>query len=616
MCCVEKKNRKRIAEVVGSWVLAIVLLMTIATTNEGLAYEGAMSQNEAAEAVEAVTPEVEQEVETEELAESPEITAEPARASDEAAEPEVIEADEVVVDVSEGMDVASIQSFNFDKDTTVKKALQVLSVKYQKNIVPTSGVPVTGTLTFARLYDVTFEEALKAVIGVNKYEIEANFVKIYTPEEYEKMKADLIKMEHVVITLYYITAAEAKNLITPLLSESGSTAVTSPAELDTSVGSGGNTLAIRDRIVIYDYSEKIGYMKEVIASVDVMPPQILLEVTVIEAKLDESTKFGIDFDVLGVTTATDGTVILGEDAMSVGGLLGTVSGGMALGIVQDHVRVFIEALEAITDTTVLANTKIIALNKQAGKLLLGSEDGYLSSTTIGTAGGTSTSQIKMLKSGTILEFRPYICKDGYIRMEIYPEQSEGSVNETSGLPSKTTTTIQTNVIVKDGQSLVIGGLFKEKTVLTRNQVPLLGDIPFIGGLFRGTSDQSIRTELIVLMTPHIIKYPEMADGAKRLEDVQRIAHSARKNLTWMSRARRSEDQYRKAVSQYSQGDLAGALSTLDRMFGKERMYLDIERLREKIIAETQPDDFERLERILLDRIGQQESANWFRRYKR
>jgi type IV pilus assembly protein PilQ len=365
-------------------------------------------------------------------------------------------------------------------------------------------------------------------------------------------------------------------------------------------------VAIRDTIVISDYPERIEAIKEVINQIDIQPMQVLLEVTILEAKLNETTKFGIDFSSIDVPVAG-----LGDSGVSQGGFAPAGTDGLSIGIVQGHVEVFIRAIEDITDTTVLANPKILALNKQAGVMLIGERVGYVTTSQIGAEGATQ--QVEFLEGGTRLAFRPFVCDDGLIRMELQPKQSDPSIDSVTELPSEFTTEVTTNVMVRDGRTIVLGGLFKEKTSTGRGQVPLLGDTPLIGGLFRQTNDVSERTELIILITPHIIKNPEDADGAERLEDVKRLAYGARSKISWISRTKIAEDRYAKAVKLYEQGDKAAALCELNNPFNPKRNYLDADRLRERIIRETQPQNVSTIQRIMLDKIEKEESAKWFRR---
>jgi type II secretory pathway component GspD/PulD (secretin) len=508
----------------------------------------------------------------------------------------------------------SLQSITFKKDMPIKDALRMLAQMYQKNIVPSA--KVEGLVTVTNLYDVTFEEALQSILGANKYEIKGNFVRVYTNEEF---KADKTRQEYVTIPLYYINAEEAEKLVKPLLSEVGAIGVTTAAKNDTKAGEGGNTLAICDHLVVSDYPEVVKKIKQVVADVDVPPAQVLIEVTVLEASLTENTQFGIDFDVLGkVTGSLD---VIGESGVAQSGFSaltnsssGATTDGLSVGIIHNNVRAFIRALETVTDVTTLANPKILALNKQAAELNIGTEDGYYSTKGSSTEGAVTTQQVDFLKTGTILRFRPFIGKDGLIRMELHPEQSEGSLN-TLSLPKKTTAEVLSNVMVRDGKTIVLGGLFKEKTNIGRSQVPLLGDIPFLGNLFKKTSDSSERVELIVLLTPHIVSEPEQADGANRLEDVRRLAYNARQKMTWMSRAKLDEQRYAKAVKLYDEGNFDAALSQLEtqEVWGIDRNYLDPLRLKERILREKQPNKVDQLERIMLGNLEKEESGKWLRR---
>ncbi|HML74463.1 MAG TPA: hypothetical protein PKB02_08190 [Anaerohalosphaeraceae bacterium] len=504
----------------------------------------------------------------------------------------------------------SLQTIAFKKDMPIADALKMLAQMYQKNIVPSA--KVNGNVTVGTLYDVTFEEALQAILGTHKYDVKGNFIRVYTMEEF---KADKTRLDRDTITLYYINSEEAGKLAKPLLSEMGQIGITTAAAKDTKAGDGGNSLAIRDMLVVSDYPENIKAIREMIEKVDVAPPQILIEVTILEATLNETTQFGIDFDTMGGLVST-----IGDEGISQRGMAGAVSptfqgapltSGLNVGILNDKVRVFIRALEEMTDTTVLANPKIMALNKQAGSLIIGKEDGYLTLTNTNADGATQ--QVDFLKSGTILEFRPFIGNDGLIRMELRPEQSTGQV--VGGLPNKATTEVKSNVMVRDGKTIVLGGLFQEKTSRATSQVPLLGDIPLVGMLFKSTNDQSIRTELIVLLTPHIINEPEQADGATRIQDVERLTSQARQNLSWLSRARLDEIRYANAVKLYNEGNKEAALAELDGywFWDADRNYLDATRLKERIIRETQPDQVNQIERIMLGNLEKEESGKWQRR---
>ena len=528
--------------------------------------------------------------------------------------------DEPVMPVLSGQ---SIQTISFRKDMPIKDALRMLAQMYQKNIVPSA--KVDGIVTVSHLYDVTFEEALQAILGTHKYEAKGNFIKVYTNEEF---MLDKSRFEYTSIPLYYVNAEKAKELATPLLSDFGRIGVTSPAEKGTDAGSGGDSLAIHDRLTLSDYPENINKIREMLAEVDVEPLQVLIEVTVMKATLNEGFEFGIDWtNIVNEHAAYPGFKITEFENIETGNAVFRVEKDQSLlshrngfsfrndmlsiGLTIDSIKAAIEASESVSDTTLLANPKILALNKQAGMLHICPEEGYPVFRNF-RDDGTQTQEVEQLISGTVLKFRPFIGRDGRIRMEIHPEQSAGTI--VNNLPFKDTTQITTNVMVNDGQTIVLGGLFQEETTLGRNQVPLLGDIPFIGEAFKRTRERSVRTELIVLITPHIIHSPEQADGADRLEDVYRLAHNARKNIHGLSRVRWAEDRYSRAVQEYNSGNLEAALMELNcPWIISPRNHLDTIRLRERIFRQTQPGQWDSLKRIMLQKLEKEESSRGLRR---
>lgn len=539
---------------------------------------------------------------------------------------------ETKLEPSEGVEAGSdIQSLTFKKDTSIRDALRFLAAKYQKNIVPSS--KVEGLITVTSLYDVTFEEALNSILGHNfRHDEQGNFIKIYTAEEYKKIKTDEDRMTYKVFTLYYVTAEEVKKLLVPIKSDKGKVESSTAAEKTLSGGGsssgssggsgeltgggGGDKMAMNEVIVVYDYPEEIAKAQDIIQSIDVRPRQVLVEATILSATLTEGMELGVDLNFLngvaitGILTqipAVTGTPI--ESA----GFAGTSTGsGLKIGVTSGDAMAFITALETITDTTIMANPKILAVNKQEGQLHIGDRLGYASLTSQ-TSGGNTTSEIKFLEVGTMLTFRPYIGNDGYIRMDIYPKDSSGSVNKTTGIPNETTTQLKTNILVKDGETIVIGGLFRDQIDTTRNQVPLLGDIPFLGVLFRGTSDSSVRKEVIILLTPHIIDAPNQTDGQARAADIERKRYGAIRGLQWTQRSRLADDGYAKAVELYSKGDKTAAMNQLKGALELRPTYLEAMQLQEKIVAELGSADDSTTRRIMMERIEAEKSPMWNRR---
>ena len=226
------------------------------------------------------------------------------------------------------------------------------------------------------------------------------------------------------------------------------------------------------------------------------------------------------------------------------------------------------------------------------------------------AGGTQEGAVKFLDTGVKLSFRPYIGNDGYIRMDIHPKDSSGSVP--SGIPQETSAELVTNIIVKDGQTIVIGGLFRDKITNVKTQVPLLGDLPILGALFKGTADQTERQEVIVLLTPYIIEEPSEAQGQTGAEDIARKRLGAKDELQWINRARIAENHYANAAKHYIAGDNVASMQQVKAALELRPTYLEALRLKEKITKETSPEDAASIERVTLETI-EQDLDEWMRK---
>ncbi len=538
----------------------------------------------------------------------------------------------------------AIQTLSFKKDMTIIDALRFLALKYQKNIVPTPRV--TGVVTVTNLYDVSFDEAMQALIGPNhRFETQGNFIMVYTTEEYEQLKADKRRREYKHFTLYYLTADEAEKMVKAFLSADGMMARSSPAKNGVPGGqsisdeASGDNLAFQDTLVVCDYPENLAQIEEMLTRLDTRPQQVLIEATILAATLTEGMEFGVDLNFAGGTALTgasasgavqdtvNGGVLEYTDAattpigqlaqglakgspIETAGFAKVGGNGLRVGITTGDFAMFITALEQVTDVTIMANPKILAVNKQLGQVYIGTKLGYREGDVETAGGGTQQGAVKFLDTGTKLAFRPYIGNDGYIRMDIHPKDSSGTLNS-QGVPNETAAELSTNVIVKDGQTVVIGGLFRDVVNSSKQQIPLLGSIPVVGELFKGTSDTTTRQEVIVLLTPHIIQSPDQLKSDARVEDVKRKWAGANDRLHWFHVGKIAEDSYAKAARLYADGNLQGALDELCWTLHLRPSYLDAIRLRDRIIRESGTDD-QVIERIMLDTLEKQDNDGWLR----
>ena len=247
---------------------------------------------------------------------------------------------------------------------------------------------------------------------------------------------------------------------------------------------------------------------------------------------------------------------------------------------SQNVSVFVAALEGITDTSVVANPKVLVLNKQRGSVHVGSEQGYRTAITTETA---TADNVKFLETGTKLNFRPFVGENGNIRLEIQPEDSSGNVNA-QGLPNKFVTKVTSNVMVKDGHTIVIGGLFRESTTRNRTQIPGLGSLPIVGGLFGKQFDQTVREEVIILLTPHLINDDEAYAELSREEarNAERIRVGMRQGMMWFGRERLAEGHYKSAVKDHEKGKNGSALWHLNMALNLNPKFVEAMDLKARI----------------------------------
>ncbi len=519
------------------------------------------------------------------------------------------------------------------QDTDLAQVLQMLSIQSRKNIITSKSVSATVT---ANLFDVSFYEALDAILRVNGYRYieEGNFVYIYTEEEYQAIMAAQRRTESRIFNLDYLSATDANEFITPLLSDVGQASFRGDVEPgmkpDVS-NAGADSYAYSAKIVVNDYPENLEAIATLLDELDTPPEQVLVEATVLQTVLDEANAFGVDFTVLAKINFTDLTnplsavndLISGSDpnggvqpadnnAIAGSSTVGNTAGpaGFKVGILSDEIAVFLRVLDEVTDTSVLARPKIMALNRQRAEVLVGARVGYLSTTATET---TTTQTVEFLDTGIQLVFRPFISKSGSIRLELKPSVSEASlrtVTDAQGLlvtiPDELTNELTTNVRVRDGETLVLGGLFRESTRITRRQIPVLGDIPILGTPFRGTDNQVDRDEIIFLITPSIVRDEllwAMGDEAFGYTETARLG--ARAGLLPFSRDLVTSNYNQNALDAYNQGDLDRALYFVNNSLRLHPNQPAVIQLREKITGARQDRLFELsiTERVMRKRMG-------------
>jgi type II secretory pathway component GspD/PulD (secretin) len=315
------------------------------------------------------------------------------------------------------------------------------------------------------------------------------------PAKLEEMAALLAELdrptENRVYALNYADAEKLKENVQPLLSPVGTLTV------DKRTNKG----------VVSDLPEVLERVDRVVRAFDAPDGQVLIEAKIFKVDLTDEMDLGIDWQQVFSGIDSQGRMNLRVLSDIIGGTA-TGSAFKLFSMPSGDTQLVVEALKKLTKTEALSNPRIMVSNDQEAKILVGTKEAVVTvTTTVPATGATVTApQIQYVDVGTKLFVTPSIKRDGHIQLKVRPEVSSSIVEtfQTNRIPIVTSTEAETNVLVKSGVTIVIGGLIETKDTATSNRVPILGDLPLVGIPFRGSTDVKKKTELVVFLTPQIV----------------------------------------------------------------------------------------------------------------
>lgn len=263
-----------------------------------------------------------------------------------------------------------------------------------------------------------------------------------------------------------------------------------------------NSLLIRSSQADFDV------LTEAVNQLDIRPLQVLIEVLIVEARHDSRFSMGTDIFVPPRRLA-DGTV----DARSNpgGGIGDLVIRLMNLG--KDDIDATIGLAQSRGDVEILSRPVLLASNNTEARFLVGSQRPFVQiSRTLPDENASRDQVVQYRDVGTKLTVRPTINQDGYVSLVLQQEINAATSETQFNAPVISTREANTQVLVRDGQTIVIGGLRDKQRDRNRSGIPILSSIPLIGGLFGSTNRSSVETELYIFITPRIIRTDEEADA--------------------------------------------------------------------------------------------------------
>lgn len=264
-------------------------------------------------------------------------------------------------------------------------------------------------------------------------------------------------------------------------------------------------------LVVSALSKRMEEIEQIIAALDEKTREVLIEAKILKVTLSDDFDMGINWqNVLRDAGNEMGLekyhpILTGTFPTTV-----TTHGQLQIGnAATDQISGTIKWLQTVGQTKVLASPRITAINKEPARILIGTREAFVTTTTTtGQTTSTTAENVTFVDVGISLEVTPIINDDGYVTMKIKPEISNVSrplITPTGNqIPIVDTTLAETSVMVKDGTTIIIGGLRKDEKSKTVNKMPVLGSIPFFGALFRSTNEDVEKIELVVFLTPYVI----------------------------------------------------------------------------------------------------------------
>ena len=425
-------------------------------------------------------------------------------------------------------------SLNF-QDIDVRSVLQLIADFTDLNLVASD--TVAGNITL-RLQNVPWDQALDLVLktkGLDKRQVgnvllvaPADEIAARERQELESQKqiAELAPLRRELIQVNYAKATDMAKLFQSVTSADGAS---SDARGSVTVDDRTNS------IIAYQTQDRLDELRRIIAQLDIPVRQVMIEARIVEANVDYDKALGVrwggatrrgNWSVYGKDGATSfdnesgqvylpGTDTVGNVSLQDGvapvpfvdmGVLGSTS-GIGIGFLTDNVTLDLQlsAMEKTGNGEIVSQPKVVTSDKETAKILKGQEVPYQEAS---SSGATSTS---FKEAALSLEVTPQITPDNRIIMEVkVTKDAPDFARALNGVPPINKNEVNAKVLVNDGETIVIGGVFSNTQTKGVEKVPFLGDLPFLGRVFRRDIVSDNKAELLVFITPRIMNNQAIA----------------------------------------------------------------------------------------------------------
>ncbi|QQU06168.1 type IV pilus secretin PilQ [Moraxella osloensis] len=422
------------------------------------------------------------------------------------------------------------------QDVSVRTILEVLAQHTNTNIVASDSV--SGNITL-RLINVPWDQALDIILKSKNLDkrVNGNVIWVAPAAELAKQEADELKAQQEkkvldplrteYIRLNYAKAENVRTLI-----EAGR-ATSDRSSSNTSLLTDRGTVTIDARtntLIVKDTAETISNIRDLISKIDIAVKQVMIEARIVSATDTFSKELGVKWGILSQGAASNRNLLVGGNLSTIDSLktyttatnsdgttypvysgitaannlsvnLGATNaaGSIAFGLLSISdllLDLELSAMQADNKGEVISSPKVLTADKQTARIMSGTQIPYQEAS---ASGATSTSFVEAALS---LEVTPNITPEGRIGMDLSIEN--GSPTIVNGATAVSKDSIKTNVVVDDGQTVVLGGVFKNTLGNDVTKIPFLGDLPYVDRFFKRTSKTNNKQELLIFVTPKLV----------------------------------------------------------------------------------------------------------------
>ena len=370
-------------------------------------------------------------------------------------------------------------------DIDIRDALSALAMEQEVNIA--TATEVSGKIS-VHLYQVTLEKALHAITlaGGFSYHKHSDVYYVYKPKKAKDPQIDRLEMR--IFQLKYANVDKVQEILGGL--------------------PGIRMLKFHEpskTIIIEDTPENIKKVEKIIAHWDAMPKQVMIEARILEITLTDEMELGVEWAAIlgdvrvGTSSFSRAVLPAGQEVSPVPDSGSGLFFNLLTGSDSRQFAAAIDALQKKTNVNTLSTPKVLAIHGEPAKVQVGGQQGYSVAT---TNLGVTSENIQFIDTGIVLEITPYIDDDGTVLLNVKPSITSAQLEE--GIPVTRTAFVETWLLAKSGETVLIGGLIQDNITKTRSEVPCLGDLPLLGLLFGSRGRSVDKVELVILITPTVV----------------------------------------------------------------------------------------------------------------